>query len=50
LIHQHGLRIAQVGRRDLGQLVESECNELLQSRISYYANDLTVIRWNAAFS
>jgi hypothetical protein len=49
LIHQHGLRIAQVVRGDMGQLAESECNEVLQSRISYYANDLTVIGWNAAF-
>ena len=49
LIHQHGLQIAQVVRGDTGQLAESECNEVLQSRISYYANDLTVIGWNAAF-
>jgi hypothetical protein len=49
LIQQHGPRIAQVVRGDTGQLAESECNEVLQSRISYYANDLTVIGWNAAF-
>jgi hypothetical protein len=49
LIHQHGARIAQVVRGDTGELAESECNEVLQSRISYYANDLTVIGWNAAF-
>jgi hypothetical protein len=49
LIQQHGSRIAQVVRGDSGQLAESECNEVLQSRISYYANDLTVIGWNAAF-
>jgi hypothetical protein len=49
LIHQHGSRIAQVVRGDTGQLAESECNEVLQSRISYYANDLTVLGWNAAF-
>jgi hypothetical protein len=49
LIQQHGARIAQVVRGDTGQLAESECNEVLQSRISYYANDLTVIGWNAAF-
>jgi hypothetical protein len=49
LIHQHGARIAQVVRGDTGQLAESECNEVLQSRISYYANDLAVIGWNAAF-
>lgn len=49
LIQKHGLRIAQVVRGDMGQLAESECNEVLQSRISYYANDLAVIGWNAAF-
>jgi len=49
LIQQHGPRIAQVVRGDTGQLAESECNEVLQSRISYYANDLTIIGWNAAF-
>ena len=49
LIHQHGPHIAQVVRGDTAQLAESECNEVLQSRISYYANDLAVIGWNAAF-
>jgi len=49
LIQLHGPRIAQVVRGDTGQLAESECNEVLQSRISYYANDLAVIGWNAAF-
>jgi len=49
LIQQHGSHIAQVVRGDTGKLAESECNEVLQSRISYYANDLTVIGWNAAF-
>jgi hypothetical protein len=49
LIQLHGSRIAQIVRGDQGQLAESECNEVLQSRISYYANDLAVIGWNAAF-
>ena len=49
LLQQHGSRIAQVVRGDTGRLAESECHEVLQSRISYYANDLTVIGWNAAF-
>jgi hypothetical protein len=49
LIQQRGPRIAQVVRGDTGQLAESECNEVLQSRISYYSNDLAVIGWNAAF-
>ncbi|GGH03952.1 hypothetical protein [Silvibacterium dinghuense] len=49
LIQQHGARIAQVVRGDTGNLAESEVNEVMQSRISYYANDLAVIGWNAAF-
>jgi hypothetical protein len=49
LLQQYGSRIAQVVRGDTGRLAESECNEVLQSRISYYATDLTVIGWNAAF-
>ncbi len=49
LIHSCGARIAQVVRGDTGHLAESETNEVLQSRISYYANDLAVIGWNAAF-
>jgi hypothetical protein len=49
LIRLYGSRITQVVRGDMGQLAESECNEVLQSRISYYANDLAVIGWNAAF-
>src|SRR6202167_79657 len=48
LIQKHGSRIAQVVRGDTGQLAEGEINEVLQSRISYYAHHLTVIRWNAA--
>jgi hypothetical protein len=31
------------------RLSAGECNEVLHSQISYYANDLTVIGWNAAF-
>jgi hypothetical protein len=49
LVREHGQRIAQVVRGDQGELAESEINEVLQSRISYYANDLSVIGWNAAF-
>ncbi len=49
LIRQHRSHIAQLVRGDTGKLAESECNEVLQSHISYYANDLAVIGWNAAF-
>src|SRR5271156_2870005 len=49
LIQQHALHITQIVRGDTGRLAESECHEVLQSRISYYADDLAVIGWNAAF-
>jgi len=34
---------------ETARLSEGEKQEILQSRISYYPNDLTVIGWNAAF-
>src|SRR5579863_8850944 len=49
LIRDHGLEVAQVVRGDRMQLSAGECSEVLHSQISYYANDLTVIGWNAAF-
>jgi hypothetical protein len=49
LVRDHGLEIAQVVRGDPLQLSAGECNEVLHSQISYYANDITVIGWNAAF-
>jgi hypothetical protein len=45
----HGARIAQIVRGESAQLSDGERNEILQSRISYYPNDLAVIGWNAAF-
>ncbi len=49
LTRDHGLEIAQIVRGDRLRLSSSECTEVLQSRISYYDNDLAVIGWNAAF-
>jgi hypothetical protein len=49
LCHSEGARIAQIVRGETAQLSEGERNEILQSRISYYPNDLAVIGWNAAF-
>jgi hypothetical protein len=45
----HGFEIAQVVRGDRTRLSEGECAEVLHSQISYYAHDLAVIGWNAAF-
>jgi hypothetical protein len=49
LYASHGAQIAQIVRGETTQLSEGERNEILQSRISYYASDLSVIGWNAAF-
>jgi len=49
LCNAHGAHIAQIVRGEIAQLSEGERNEILQSRISYYPNDLAVIGWNAAF-
>lgn len=49
LVRTHGLAIAQIVRGDRAQLSEGECTEVWRSQISYYANDLTVVGWNAAF-
>jgi len=49
LLATHGDKIAQIVRGETAQLSEGERQEILQSRISYYPNDLAVIGWNAAF-
>src|ERR1700732_5138376 len=49
LCASHGARMAQIVRGETAQLSDGERNEILQSRISYYPNDLAVIGWNAAF-
>jgi hypothetical protein len=41
--------IAQVVRGEMATLSDGERQEIFQSRISYYPNDLAVIGWNAAF-
>jgi hypothetical protein len=48
LMRDHAMEIAQVVRGDRLQLSQGEVNEVLHSQISYYANDMTVIGWNAA--
>src|SRR3954449_1982678 len=49
LARDHGLEIAQVVRGDRTRLSEGEVAEVLHSQVSYYAQDLAVIGWNAAF-
>jgi hypothetical protein len=49
LLAAHGDQIAQIVRGEMAMLSDGERQEILQSRISYYPNDLAVIGWNAAF-
>ena len=49
LIESHGSEIAQIVRGERIPLSEDEKMEILQSRMSYYANDLLVVGWTAAF-
>jgi hypothetical protein len=49
MTREHGAEIAQIVRGDREPLSEGECVEVLQSRISYYESDVSVIGWNAAF-
>jgi hypothetical protein len=49
LLAAQGGYISQVVRGESQPLSDGERQEILQSRISYYPNDLAVIGWNAAF-
>jgi hypothetical protein len=49
LLAHNGGSIAQIVRGETGAISDNERNEVLQSSISYYPNDLAVIGWNAAF-
>src|SRR5208282_1772596 len=49
LLTVQGDYISQVVRGETQPLSDGERQEILQSRISYYPNDLAVIGWNAAF-
>ncbi|HVZ84055.1 MAG TPA: hypothetical protein VG893_10315 [Terracidiphilus sp.] len=49
MARDHGREIAQVVRGDRLVLSDAEVREVLQSQVSYYAGDVAVIGWNAAF-
>ena len=49
LLAAQGGRIAQIVRGENMPLSEGEQAEIMQSKISYYPNDLPVISWNGAF-
>ena len=48
LLREHGLDIAQMVRGERAPLSEDEAREVLQSKMSYYPDDLLVVGWNAA--
>lgn len=49
LVRKRRQEIAQLVRGDRQLLSTGECTEVLGSQISYYASDVAVIGWNAAF-
>ena len=49
LLREAGREIAQIVRGEANPLSSSECGEVLQSSMSYYATDLLVLGWTAAF-
>src|SRR5260370_5134398 len=44
-----GGEISKVVRGEAEPLSAAETKDVLEARMSYYANDLTVVGWNAAF-
>src|SRR5216684_1413880 len=49
LLAAEGGRIAQIVQGENCTLSDGEQQEIMQSKISYYPNDLAVISWNGAF-
>lgn len=49
LLAKYGDQVAQIVRGETSRLSEGEQAEILQSRMSYYPNDIAVIGWNGAF-
>jgi hypothetical protein len=49
LILKQGQDISQIITGEIAPLSPPERDEVLQARMSYYTNDLTVVGWNAAF-
>ena len=49
LLAEHADHIAQIVRGETAKLSDGERQEIMQSHISYYPNDLAVIGWNGAF-
>jgi hypothetical protein len=48
LIEQHGDSVAQIVRGEVARFSATERAEILESRMSYYENDVLVVGWSAA--
>ena len=49
LITDYGREISQIISGEVEPLSSNEAHEVLEARTSYYAHDVTVVGWNAAF-
>jgi hypothetical protein len=49
LMERHGDAVAQIIRGERARFSRTERAEILESRMSYYENDLLVVGWSAAF-
>ncbi|MGC2130656.1 MAG: hypothetical protein WA629_11230 [Candidatus Aquilonibacter sp.] len=49
LLHDHSETLANILLGESGSLSQSEIEESLRTRFSYYNDDLTVIQWDTAF-
>jgi hypothetical protein len=49
LLHDHNDTLAHLLLGELSALSQSEIEEALRTRFSYYADDLTIIQWDTAF-
>lgn len=49
LLHDHSEALANILLGESGSLSQSEIEESLRTRFSYYSDDLTVIQWDTAF-
>lgn len=49
LLHDHSETLANVLLGESSSLSQSEIEEALRTRFSYYADDLTIVQWDTAF-
>jgi hypothetical protein len=49
LLHDHSEALANILLNENGSLSQSEIEESLRTRFSYYGDDLTIVQWDTAF-